>query len=355
MKFGLMTQLQMPRPWTETTERQAFWHALDQAEAGEQAGFEYFWITEQHFYAEIGHSSTPDLMLAALSQRTSTMRLGFAVILVPCHNPFYIAERVATVDILSHGRVEFGAGRGTSGYVVEGLGFDPKLGREVGREAMEAVLSMFEHERFPGYKGKHFDLPARHVVPRPIQRPHPPLWVAASNFETYEYAGLQGAGVIGVTRNTPTETKPAVDAYRKAIRGGDRSKFVGKFANEHVGVFALACLHDDDRVGRDLACAAARWYYGDNDAEVNKFRFGSAKEGAKQIADKIAKRNNEELIEDAMAIGGDADTVCRQVEKWAEAGVDQFIFMLQAGDTTHDQVMRSIDIIGDQVIPRFPD
>ena len=94
---------------------------------------------------------------------------------------------------------------------------------------------------------------------------------------------------------------------------------------------------------------------GDNDAEVNKFRFGSAKEGAKQIADKIAKRNNEELIEDAMAVGGDADTVCRQVEKWAEAGIDQFIFMLQAGDTTHDQVMRSIDIIGDQVIPRFPD
>ena len=355
MKFGLMTQIQMPRPWAETTERQAFWNALDQAAAAEQAGFKYFWITEQHFYTEIGHCSAPDLVLAALSQRTKTLRLGFGVILVPCHNPFYVAERVATVDILSNGRVEFGAGRGTSGYVVEGLGFDPKLGREVGREVMEAVLSMFEHEHFPGYKGQHFDLPARHVVPRPIQRPHPPLWVAASNFETDEHAGLQGSGVIGVTRNTPAETTPAVEAYRKAIRSGDRSKFVGKFANEHVGVFALACLHDDDRTGRDLACAAARWYYGDNDAEVNRFRFASAKEGGKQIADKIARRSNEELIEDAMAIGGNADTVCRQVEKWAAAGIDQFIFMLQAGLTTHDQVMRSIDLIGEKVIPRFPD
>jgi alkanesulfonate monooxygenase SsuD/methylene tetrahydromethanopterin reductase-like flavin-dependent oxidoreductase (luciferase family) len=355
MKFGLMTQLQMPRPWHESTERDAFLHAIDQGAAAEQAGFRYFWITEQHFYAEIGHCSAPDLVLAALSQRTKTLRLGFAVILMPCHNPFYVAERVATVDILSNGRVEFGAGRGTSNYVVEGLGFDPKLGREVGREAMEAVLRMFEHERFPGYKGKHFDLPARDVVPRPIQQPHPPLWVAASNFETYEYAGLQGVGVIGVTRNTPAETKPAIDAYRRSIRGGDRSKLLGKFANEHVGAYAIACLDDDDRRGRELVCAAARWYYGDNEAEVNRYRFGSAKEGGKQIADKIAKRSNDELIEDAMAIGGNADTVCRQIEKWAAAGVDQFIFMLQAGHLTHEQVMRSIEIIGEKVIPRFPE
>ena len=107
MKFGLMTQLQIPRPWHETSERDAFWHAIDQGAAAEQAGFRYFWITEQHFYSEIGHCSAPDLVLAALSQRTKTLRLGFAVILVPCHNPFYVAERVATVDILSNGRVEF--------------------------------------------------------------------------------------------------------------------------------------------------------------------------------------------------------------------------------------------------------
>lgn len=353
MKFGLMTQLQMPFPWTETTERQAFWNAIDQAVAGEAAGFEYFWITEQHFYREIGHCSAPDLVLAAISQRTRTMRLGFSVILVPCHNPFYVAERVATVDVLSNGRVEFGSGRGTSAYVVEGLGFDPALGREVWREAMEAIIPMLEHELFQGHKGKHFNLPARHVVPRPVQRPHPPLWVAASNLETYEYAGQQGVGVIGVTRNTPAETKPAVAAYRAAIKSADSSRFLGRSRNEQVGVFAIGCCHPDDRAGREIGCAAARWYYGDNDAEINRFRFGSAKEGAKQIVEKIARRSNDELIQDAMAIGGNADTVCRQVEKWAEIGLDQMIFMFQAGHTTHEQVLRSIELVGEKVIPHF--
>lgn len=352
MKFGLMTQIQMPRPWTETTERQAFWDGLDQVVAAEQAGFGYFWITEQHFFIEIGHSSAPEMFLAALSQRTRTIRLGFGVILMPCHNPFYVAERVATLDVLSNGRAEFGAGRGTSPYVVEGLGFDTASGREVGRETLEAVVSMFEHERFPGYKGKHLDLQSRHVIPRPVQRPHPPIWVAASNLETYEHAGRQGTGVIGVTRNTPAETKPAIDAYKAAIRHGDKSKFVGKFANDHNGVFAITCCDKDDRVGRDVACAAARWYYGDNDAEINKIRFSTGG-GVNQVSSKIGGRTNDELIADAMAIGGNADTVSRQVEKWAAVGVDQMVFMFQAGNTTHDQVMRSIELVGEKVIPRF--
>jgi alkanesulfonate monooxygenase SsuD/methylene tetrahydromethanopterin reductase-like flavin-dependent oxidoreductase (luciferase family) len=351
MKFGLMTQIQMPRPWNETTERQAFWHGLDQVVAAEQAGFEYFWITEQHFFIEIGHCSAPDMVLAALSQRTRTIRLGFGVILLPCHNPFMVAERVATLDVLSNGRCEFGAGRGTSPYVVEGLGFDPAMGREVGREVLESVVSMLEHDHFPGYTGKHFNLPARHVVPHPIQRPHPPIWVAASNLETYTHAGRQGVGVIGVTRNTPEETRPAVEAYRAAIRG-DKSGFVGRFVNEQVGAFAITCCHEDDRIGREIACAAARWYYGDNDAEINNLRFSTGG-GVNKVADKIGSRSNDELIDDAMAIGGNADTVCRGVEKWAKIGLDQMIFMIQAGRTTHDQVMRSIELIGEKVIPRF--
>jgi alkanesulfonate monooxygenase SsuD/methylene tetrahydromethanopterin reductase-like flavin-dependent oxidoreductase (luciferase family) len=351
MKFGLMTQIQMPRPWSETTERQAFWDNLDQAVAAEDAGFDHFWITEQHFFIEIGHSSCPDMFLAALSQRTRRMRLGYGVILMPIHNPFRIAEKVATLDVLSNGRAEFGAGRGTSTYVVEGFGSDPNDGRDVGREAMDAVLSMLEHELFPGYKGKHFDLPARHVVPRPIQRPHPPIWVAASNLETWAHAGRQGFGCIGVTRNTPEETKPFVDAYRAAIRA-DRSTFVARTPNEQAAAFAIGCVDQDDHIGRERACAAARWFYGQNDAELNRLRFGTAS-GVATINERIASRSNDQLIEDAMAIGGDPDTVSRQVERWAAAGLDQIIFMLQAGNTTHQQVLRSIELIGEKVIPRF--
>jgi alkanesulfonate monooxygenase SsuD/methylene tetrahydromethanopterin reductase-like flavin-dependent oxidoreductase (luciferase family) len=124
-------------------------------------------------------------------------------------------------------------------------------------------------------------------------------------------------------------------------------------SNEQVGVYAIAACDSDDEVGRRLACAAARWYYGDNDAEVNKHRFATAQGGAHQVVEKIARRSDGELIEDAMAIGGNPDTVCRQVEKWAVAGVDQMIFMFQAGHMTHKQVMRSIELVGDKVLPRF--
>ncbi|QCI66871.1 LLM class flavin-dependent oxidoreductase [Phreatobacter stygius] len=354
MKFGLMTQIQMPRPWTETTERNAYWDGLAQGVAAEAAGFEYFWITEQHFLIEIGHAPASDMFLAALSQRTRTLRMGLGVVLLPLHNPFSVAERVATLDILSNGRVEFGTGRGTTSYILKGMGVDPAKGRELGKESLEAILKMYEGEFFTGYKGQHFDLPARHVTPRPIQRPHPPLWIAATNLETYEFAGRQGFGVIGVTRNSQDDTKAAVQRYRAAATGSDRSSQIGKVVNNQVAVFGIACCHDNDRVGRELACAAARWYYGDNDAELNHMRFTTAG-GVAKVRERISGLSNDDLIENGMALGGDADTLSRQVEKWANCGLDQMIFMIQAGNTNHDQVMRSIELIGEKVIPRFAD
>lgn len=354
MKFGIMCQLQMPRPWSADAERQAYRNAIEQAVAAEEAGFDYFWITEQHFCIEIGHSACPEMTLAALSQRTTRIRLGFAVIILPCHNPFMVAERVATLDVLSEGRAEFGCGRGAYPYIVEGLGLDPAMGRELGRETLEAVLGMFEHEFFPGYKGEHLDLPARHVIPRPVQRPHPPLWVAASNLDTWAHAGRMGFGALGITHNTPDEMKPAIDAYRTAIRSPDRSARVGKFDNEHAGAFAIGVCLDDDREGRAVGCAAARWYFGENDAELNHVRFATG--GAlNSVAEKFAARSDDELIEDARAIGGNPDTVSRQVEKWQGAGLDQLMFMFQSGRTTHEQAMRSIRLVGEKVIPRFAD
>jgi alkanesulfonate monooxygenase SsuD/methylene tetrahydromethanopterin reductase-like flavin-dependent oxidoreductase (luciferase family) len=354
VKFGLMTQVQMPKPWPADAEQRAYRDMIAQARAGDDAGFGYFWITEQHFFLEIGHSPCPDMLFAAISQHTQRIRLGFAVILMTVNNPFAIAERVATLDVLSGGRVEFGMGRGSTNYMVEAFGVDGASERERAREATEAVMQMFAEEPFSGYRGRFFDLPSRHVVPRLVQRPHPPLWAAASNLTSYERVGRQGLGVIGVTRNSIAETRQAIRDYRSAIRSADPKGFVGKVANEQVGAFALTCCHEDDRLGRDIACAAARWYNGDNQSELNPVRFASAG-GVEKVVGKFRSRTNDELIDDGMAIGGNPDTICRSVEKWAAAGLDQMIFLLQAGRTTHDQVMRSIELIGRHVIPRFAD
>ncbi len=347
-----MTQIQMPRPWAADAELHAYHNAIAQAEAAEAAGFHHFWITEQHFFTEIGHSACPDMLLAAISQRTRRIRLGFSVVLMTVNNPFAIAERVATLDLLSQGRVEFGMGRGSTPYMVDAFGVTRAEERERAREATEAAMQMFREERFSGYKGQYFDLPARDVLPRPLQRPHPPLWAAASNLDSYARAARQGLGVIGVTRNSIAETREAIRTYRQTIRSADPSGFVGAYANEQVGGFAIACCHEDDRTGRDLACAAARWYNGDNSAELNPVRFATAG-GVDAVVSKFRNRSNDQLIEDGMAIGGNPDTITRIVEKWRDAGLDQMIFLLQAGPTTHEQVLHSIDLLGRHVIPRF--
>ena len=352
MKFGIMTQIQIPRPWKPTSEREAYWNALSQGVAAEAAGFEYFWITEQHFLAEIGHAPASDMFLAALSQRTTTMRMGLGVVLLPLHNPFMVAERVATLDVLSNGRVEFGTGRGTTPYIVEGMGFDPANGREVGKESLEAIMQMYDHERFTGYKGAHYDLPPRDVIPRPIQAPHPPLWVAATNLETYEHAGRQGFGVIGVTRNTIAETKAAVDRYHRAAAQATAADRIARVPNQTTAVFGIGCVDEDDVVGRKVGCAAARWYYGDNDAVLNPLRFSTAG-GVAAVRERISAFSDDQLVDNGMAVCGNPETVCRIVEKWQSAGIDQMIFFLQAGRTSHEQVMKSIRLIGDHVIPRF--
>lgn len=354
MKFGYMIQLQMPKPWSETTEREAHWNAVEQAVKAEEAGFDRIWITEQHFYTEIGHSACPDMVLAAISQRTERIRLGFGVIVLPCHHPFHVAERVATIDILSRGRAEFGFGRGTAEYITEGFGVSAEDARAYADESVEAVMSMFAHEKFPGYQGRFFDLPPRQVVPRVIQAPHPPLWTAASNLDSWARAAKRGLGVIGVTRLPPEEAESAVQAYWREIEASSEADWDGQFANPSAGAFAIACCHDDDATGREVATAAARWYYGQNDAELNRLRFGSAA-GIKGVLATVRDRSDAQLIDDAMVVGGNPDTCAQVVQRWSDIGLDQMVFMMQAGNTTHEQVLRSIELIGAEVIPRFRD
>src|SRR3989442_16004159 len=127
-------------------------------------------------------------MHAPFGQRRTRIGLVSAVLRPTTHNPYMLPERGATADILSNGRVDFGFGRGSTPYMTEAFGVRKEESLGIANEALEAGMKMFENEHFPGFKGKHFDLPARHVLPRPVQNPHPPLWIAASNLSTYEYA-----------------------------------------------------------------------------------------------------------------------------------------------------------------------
>ena len=139
---------------------------------------------------------------------------------------------------------------------------------------------------------------------------------------------------------------------------------LGGYANHQIAAFAISNVDSDYAVGRDKACAAARWYFGDNDVPLQKLRFGShggkyyeeAAGGKRQgVLESILNRTNDELIEDGIVIGGDLDSTCRGIEKWMGLGVDQLLFMVQAGETTHEDTMRALDTFGNKVLPKFRD
>ena len=203
-------------------------------------------------------------------------------------------------------------------------------------------------------------MPQRDLVPKPVQKPHPPLWVAGTQPSTYAEAARKGLGILGFNATEPDEIAPAVRAYREAM---PECNPVGGYPNHQVASFAICNIDADYTAGRDKACAAARWYAGDNDSPLQQVRFSSlsgeyyeqqAAKGQKPgVRDSVLRRNNEELIKDGLVIGGDVDSVCRGIERWVDLGLDQLLFMIQAGNTTHDDIMRALDMLGSKVLPRF--
>jgi alkanesulfonate monooxygenase SsuD/methylene tetrahydromethanopterin reductase-like flavin-dependent oxidoreductase (luciferase family) len=341
MKFALFNQLQIPKPWRQNAEVLMYKDAIAEAVHAEAVGFDAYWQTEHHFYTEIGHSSAPEIVLAALSQRTTRLRLGLGVVVLPCNHPYRVAEYVSTLDVVSDGRVDFGTGRGASPYHVEAFGYSPGETKAVWEESLRVICAMWRHDPFPGWQGKYYQLPPRDIIPKPVQKPHPPLWVAATSPSTFADAARLGLGVVGLVRLGVQQLRPAITAYKEAI---PHCVPVGGDINHQIAAYATCGIDKDYTVGRDIAGAAGRWYFGDNQAVLQTHRFDSQQ---------LLRLSNEQLIEDGIIIGGDADSVSRGIERWMTLGLDMLLLMLGAGNTTHEQVMRGLDLLGEKVIPRF--
>src|SRR6266516_5257894 len=151
MQFGIFYEHQLPRPWVEGAELKLFQDALDQVELADKLGIEYAWEVEHHFLEEYAHSSAPEVFLAACSQRTRRIRLGHGIVLLPPHYnpPARVAERIATLDLVSRGRVEFGTGESASRMELEGFGIPPTEKRAMWREAVAQVALMLSQSPYP--------------------------------------------------------------------------------------------------------------------------------------------------------------------------------------------------------------
>ena len=237
MDFGIFYEIQVDSPLKHRErEYQAFHDVMNQVVRAEEVGFTNFWTVEHHFQVGFAHCSAPEVLYGAISQRTSKIRIGHAVVLLPFpyNHPVRIAERVATLDILSNGRVEVGTGRSITQVELGGFGIPYKETRARWEEALDIITTIWKSKDGTfSYKGKYFDIPQRTVVPMPIQKPHPPMWVACTSEDTHELAGKLGLGLLSFTLLvSPEQLGQRVRAYRNAIK---TAKPYGAFVEQPSG------------------------------------------------------------------------------------------------------------------------
>jgi alkanesulfonate monooxygenase SsuD/methylene tetrahydromethanopterin reductase-like flavin-dependent oxidoreductase (luciferase family) len=374
MKFDLLYELQMPKPHDERSEWRCYHEALEQIELADRLGYDTVWEVEHHFLTEFAHSSAPEVFLAAVSQRTKNIRLGHGVTLLPhkFNHPIRVAERVAALDIVSNGRVEFGTGR-SSQFEQAGFEIDTAESRDMWQESLEIIPRMWTETPFE-YSGKYVHVPPRDVIPKPVQKPHPPIWAAATSPATWELAGKNGIGILGLTIFVSVaQLADRVRAYRAALK---QAKPVGKFVNDKVGAFTIVHVAEtrEEAIANGAADAAINYLlyafrvlggFADPSGKGMQRDYAELEIKSTPYRDLISKEypliakmqkgecTFEELDAEDMVIVGDVDHVIRKVEKYKAAGLDHLLSLMQADRIPHPAVMKSIELFGRHVMPRF--
>jgi alkanesulfonate monooxygenase SsuD/methylene tetrahydromethanopterin reductase-like flavin-dependent oxidoreductase (luciferase family) len=362
--FGLLFEIGVPKPWDDRSEYEAYWNALEQARTAEEAGFSHIWAVEHHFLEEFSHCSSPEVWLTAVAQHTSRIRIGHGVVLVPSpfNHPVRVAERVAALDIMSNGRVEFGAGRSITREELGGFNIDSGDSRPMLLEGLNQIVSLWQAGSEPAsLTGEYMTMPPRPVFPKPLQKPHPPLWMACTSPETYELAGRNGTGVLAFGwAIDPPALKRQIDKYRAALRDTDHGD---RAVNDKVAVFLMGLCLEDEEEARERARAPFT-YYMDASAEffLHWGRGGTLPPGyewyaeASTHAHAVAERQKfDYLVNNGMALVGRPETVIEVVQNYRDVGADQIIVGTQLGAMKHEDTLTSLRLMGEQVLPKFSD
>jgi alkanesulfonate monooxygenase SsuD/methylene tetrahydromethanopterin reductase-like flavin-dependent oxidoreductase (luciferase family) len=355
MKFGVFYELQLPRPWTAESEHTLLKNALDEIELADRLGYDYAWEVEHHFLEEYSHSSAPEVFLGAASQRTSSIRLGHGIVQLTTNHPARVAERVATLDLVSDGRVELGLGEGSSTTELHPFDRAFRDKRSVWEDGVKCLIPMFSNERWE-YHGPWFDFPTRNVVPKPYQQPHPPLWVACSQLETIEMAARRGMGALGFQFVSGDAARAWVNHYYRTFTQ-DLELLADYRPNPNIAlVSGFMCAPTDE----EAQAKAEGWtffqfalrYYGKVGSEVfeRPNPGGLWKEYLAWRESPSGQRagRNKALI-------GSPESLRRRLRKWEETHVDQIILLNQAGMTTHADIMASLELFATEVMPEFHD
>ena len=388
MQFGILYEMQRPFSGTEIDWNALYKETLEQCELADQVGFDNLWFVEHHFLTGFSGSPCPEVMFGALSRVTKQIRIGFGVCILPYHHPVRVAERVAMVDQLTDGRVEFGTGR-SNAYEQIGLGIDPRDTRSRWNESIRMLPEIWQSEGEYSYEGEHWNVPARRVLPKPFQKPHPRMYLACTQQESFRLAAQMGIGVLSSASYATEILKEHVQVYRDAIKDADP---VGAFVNDFWGNNVHAFCGKDNQEARELAAESMKTFFGPDkpyiQGRINAYEelleawggvpdhlqadFGrwlrqsdeahqeqaaqagiSLDSGPGAARAAVAQLDANTLADRGVIIAGDPESCIKTVKMYEDIGVDQVMLIMQTETIPHDKVMGSIELFGKEVIPAF--
>jgi len=356
MKFGLLYEMETPRPWHALSEYNTYWEALAQIELADRIGMDYVWEVEHHFLEEYSHSPAPEVFYGAVTQRTKNIRIAHGVRLLPFNfnHPIKVAEQAAVLDIMSNGRVDIGTGRSTTAQELDGFNVNYDRTRDEVRESLEIIVKAWTEEVLE-YDGKLMKVPPRRVVPKPIQKPHPPMWMACVAPDSYEIAGNRGLGALSFSLNWE-QVQKSMEDFRNA--GAHRNDQIPKVVNEEFSGLVI-CHVAENKEEETIGLEGARWFM-HNVAKLfeplmvkNKLYSYEYLRNLFAMEQNPADATDAQLKDHDMIVVGDPDYVVRKLEQFQRAGVSQVIFFKQSGRIPHQMIMRSLRLIGQHVLPHF--
>ena len=390
MKLDIFTELQKRDCDANGGFRQLFDETVAQARAADRAGFSCWWQVEHHCTPDFSYSSCPEMVLQAIAADTETLRIGHAGVLAPfkINHPLRAAERAALLDNLSGGRLEVGLAR-SGGREWETFNVSEDASVDDLVELTEMLPRAWQDEEF-SWNGKHWTVPERTVLPKPVQQPHPPLWHTCSSPPSFARAGQMGVGVLATTLFAPIEALASMTRdYRAAIADFEPN---GRTVNEQVAVATFVHVNRSEKQAvMSGAPRSALWYVSSAPRVFNVPReiFYQAIRGQtdprsrpstvalteREIPDptdtsdpnpvvSLMKRefageeiSNEEIFETIRHIDsvivGDVRTCTEKMAKFRDIGMDRLMCLVQMGEVPHEDVLDTIGLIGEQCIPRF--
>ncbi|MPY93350.1 MAG: LLM class flavin-dependent oxidoreductase [Acidimicrobiia bacterium] len=350
MRFGVFYELQLPKPWADGAEHRLVQEAIEQVILADRLGIDHAWAVEHHFLDEYSHCSASEVFLSALAAKTERIRVGFGIRqVIPLYNhPARTAEAVGMLDLVSSGRVELGVGESATRMELGGFRISAKQKRAFALEAAEQIANMMALDPYPGYDGEGFSMPARNVLPKPLQKPHPPMWMACTNRSTIEVAARNGLGALAFSFLDPDEARHWADVYYDIIRS-DECVPISHRVNANIAMVAPFSLHPD----RDQAVSRG----------IDGFRFFNYAMGALVTKDNVPGRTRlwEDYVAQAKAkplsrpapgIGTPAE-FGNLVRAYEDVGVDQVIFLQQGGKNRHEHICESLELFAAEVLPEF--